>query len=164
MFELKLHVWVKPHHSKQWNYEIQGTFWMRISLPEVFVPEIKNAGRFHSVFSAFIYSWFVDLHEFSKASQVAQWSRINLPMQETWVQSLGGEDPLEGEMATHSSIHAWEIPWTEEPGGLQSMGSQRVRHSWSDSACTHGNNKQILCCDCRGLGKGVRCLFGADTG
>ena len=53
----------------------------------------------------------------------------NLPaMQETWVPSLGGEDPLEKEMATHSSILAWKIPWTEEPGRLQSMGSQRVRH------------------------------------
>ena len=49
----------------------------------------------------------------------------NLPvMQKTWVQFLGQEDPLEKEMATHSSILAWEIPWTEEPGGLQSMGSQ----------------------------------------
>ena len=47
-------------------------------------------------------------------------------MQETWVQSLGREDPLEEEMTTHSSILAWEIPWTEEPDGLQSMGSQRV--------------------------------------
>ena len=49
-------------------------------------------------------------------------------MQETWVQSLGWEDPLEKEMATHSSILAWRIPWTEEPGGLLSMGLQRVRH------------------------------------
>ena len=49
-------------------------------------------------------------------------------MQETWVQSLGQEDSLEKEMATHSSILAWRIPWTEEPGGLQSMGSQRVRY------------------------------------
>ena len=48
-------------------------------------------------------------------------------MWETQVQSLGWEDPLEKEMATHSSILAWKIPWTEEPGGLQSMGSQRVR-------------------------------------
>ena len=47
-------------------------------------------------------------------------------MQETWVRSLGREDPLEKEMATHSSILAWRIPWTEEPGGLQSIGSQRV--------------------------------------
>ena len=51
----------------------------------------------------------------------------NLPaMQETGVQSLGGEDPLEKGMATHSSILAWRIPWTEEPGRLQPMGSQRV--------------------------------------
>ena len=49
-------------------------------------------------------------------------------MQETWVRSLGWEDPLEKEMATHSSILAWRIPWTEEPGGLQSTGSQRVGH------------------------------------
>ena len=53
----------------------------------------------------------------------------NLPaMQETWVQSLGRQDPLEKEMATHSSTIAWKIPWTEEPGGLQSMGSQIVEH------------------------------------
>ena len=53
----------------------------------------------------------------------------NLPaVQETRVQSLGSEDPLEKEMATPSSILAWKISWTEEPGGLQSMGSQRVRH------------------------------------
>ena len=49
-------------------------------------------------------------------------------MQETGVQSLGQEDPLEEGMATHSSIFAWEIPWTEEPGQLQSIGSQRVGH------------------------------------
>ena len=54
----------------------------------------------------------------------------NLPaMQETLVRSLGGEDPLEKEMETHFSILAWRIPWAEEPGGLQSMGSQGVRHN-----------------------------------
>jgi len=53
----------------------------------------------------------------------------NLPaIQETWVQSLGRGDPLEKGMAIYSSILAWRIPWTEEPGGLQSMGLQRVRH------------------------------------
>ena len=51
-------------------------------------------------------------------------------IQKSQVRSLGREDPLEKGMATHSSILAWEIPWTEEPGGLQSMGSQRVRHDW----------------------------------
>ena len=54
-------------------------------------------------------------------------------MRETWVQSLGREDPLEKEMATHSSILAWRIPWTEEPGRLQSKGSQRVGHNWVTS-------------------------------
>ena len=49
-------------------------------------------------------------------------------MKETWVQSLGLEDPLEEDLATHSSILAWRILWTEEPGELQSMGSQRVGH------------------------------------
>ena len=63
-----------------------------------------------------------------RASLIAQLVK-NLPaMQETWVRSLGQEDPLEKEMANYSSILAWKIPWTEEPGGLQSMGSRRVRH------------------------------------
>ena len=64
-----------------------------------------------------------------RASLVAQWSRIHQPMQETWDRSLGWADTLEKEMATHSSILAWRISWTEEPGELQFMGSQRVRNS-----------------------------------
>ena len=73
---------------------------------------------------------------FPEGSMVKK-KKIHLLMQETqetWVQSLGWEDPLEEEMTTHSSILAWNIPWTKEPGGLQSMGSQRVRH---DYAGTH---------------------------
>ena len=62
------------------------------------------------------------------ASLVAQRLKRLPAMQETWIRSLGREDPLEKEMSTHSSILAWKIPWTEELGGLQSMGSQRVRH------------------------------------
>ena len=63
-----------------------------------------------------------------RASLVAQTVK-NLPaMKETWVQSLGWEDPLEKGMAAHSSVLAWRISWTEKPGGLQSMGSQRVGH------------------------------------
>ena len=62
------------------------------------------------------------------ASLLAQMVK-NLPvMQETWIRYLAQEDPLEKGMATHSSILSWRIPWTEEPGGLQSMGLQRVRH------------------------------------
>ena len=62
----------------------------------------------------------------------------NLPvMQKMWVSSLGREDPLEKEMQTHSSILAWEIPWTEEPDGLQSMGSQK-----SDTSSRLNNNNK----------------------
>ena len=61
-------------------------------------------------------------------SLVAQTVKRLPGVPETWVQSLGWEDPLEKEMATHSSTLAWKIPWTEEPGKLQSMRSQRVRH------------------------------------
>ena len=60
---------------------------------------------------------------------MAQTVRILPEVQETQVRSLGQEDPLEKGMATHSSILAWRIPWTKEPGGLESMGSQRVRHN-----------------------------------
>ena len=63
---------------------------------------------------------------------MAQRVKLLPVMQETWVRSLGQEDPLEKEMATHSNIFAWEIPRTEEPGGLQSMGSQRVRQDRSN--------------------------------
>ena len=62
------------------------------------------------------------------ASLVAQLVKNPPAMQETWVQSLGREGPLEKGMETHSSIPAWKIPWTEEPGGLESVGSQRIRY------------------------------------
>ena len=70
----------------------------------------------------------MDLILIIRASLVAQRLKHLPAMQGTWVQSLGREDPLENKMATHSSILAWEIPRMEEPGGLQSMGSQRVGH------------------------------------
>ena len=61
------------------------------------------------------------------------WTVKNLlAMQETWVQALGREDPLEKEMTTHSSILAWKIPWTEEPGRLQSMGLQKSQTQLSN--------------------------------
>ena len=68
------------------------------------------------------------------ASLVAQMVKNPPAMQETWVQSLGLEDPLEEGMTTHSSILAWRIPGMGEPGGLPSMGLHRVRHDWSDLA------------------------------
>ena len=58
-------------------------------------------------------------------------------LQEAWVKALGGEDPLEEGMATHSSVLTWGIPCTKEPGGLQPMSLQRVRHDRNDLACIH---------------------------
>ena len=68
------------------------------------------------------------MHALTDASVVAQCQRVCLPMQETGVWSLGQEDPWGKEVATHSSVLAWEIPWTEETGQLQTTGSQRVGH------------------------------------
>ena len=80
----------------------------------------------------------------TRASLVAQ-SVKNLPaMQETRVPFLGWEDPLEKEMATHSSILVWEIPWTEEPGGLKSMGSKKSQTRLSDK--TTATNLMIAVC------------------
>ena len=77
------------------------------------------------------HDWATSLIIFFWTSLVAQRVKHLPVMQETWVQSLGQEDPLEQEMATHSCILAWEIPWQEEPRGLQSMGLQRVGHDWA---------------------------------
>ena len=78
--------------------------------------------------------WILYTHILCKGTSLVVQMVKRLPaMQETWVQSLGWEDLLEKEMATRSSILAWKIPWMEEPGGLQSVGSQRVRHDWVTS-------------------------------
>ena len=74
-------------------------------------------------------------------------------MQETWVLSLDEEDPLEKGMATHSSVLAWRIPWTEEPGGLQSVGSQRARHSRATNTLTSLVQPPLL--------QGAHCLPGS---
>ena len=87
-----------------------------ISLPS-FVDK-KKKGKYHMFASRYPNRW---------ASQVVL----------VWVRFLGREDPLEKGMLTHSSILAWRLPWTEETGGLQSMGLQRVRHDWSNLAHTH---------------------------
>ena len=70
------------------------------------------------------------LKEKKLSSLIAQMVKKSPAMQETWVWSLGWEDPLEKEMATHYTILAWIIPWTEEPGRLKSRGLQRIRHDW----------------------------------
>ena len=77
------------------------------------------------------------MYQLAWASLVVQMVRNQPAMRKTQVQSLGWEDPLEKEMETHSSILAWRIPWTEEPGGLQSRGSQRVGHDLVTNTHTH---------------------------
>ena len=88
------------------------------------------------------------------ASLVAQMVKNPPSLQETWVQSLAWEDSLEEGMTTHSSILALRNPWTEEPGGLQSMGSQRVGHNWNELAHT-----QISFNDIKGRMRKYRVLY-----
>ena len=98
----------------------------------------------HGVFQARILEWGAISYS-RRSSQLGDWTPIScfccigrqLLYQETWVQSLGREDPPEKEMSTHSSILSWRIPWTEEPGGLLSMGMQRVRHDLSNKQQWH---------------------------
>ena len=85
-----------------------------------------------------------------RASLVAQRVKCLPAMRETWVWSLGQEDPLEKEMAMHSSTLAWKIPWTQKPGGPQSMGSQRIRHNWATSLslyCSVAKSCPTLSCN-----------------
>ena len=142
-----------PLHHRQILYQLryQGCPWItRCSL--------KRTNHEHSVFTqgsksetvplklsslSTCLSWLVDSFSDELAntlgtSLVAQTVK-NLPtVQETWVRSLVWEDPLEKGMTTHSSILVWRIPWTEEPGELQSMGLQRVIHNWATNTHTHG--------------------------
>ena len=87
-----------------------------------------NAGDAGSIPAQGSRSYMPQLKDVLCCNLVAQRVKRLPAMQETWVRSLGQEDPLEKEMATHSSTLAWKIPWTEKPGRLQSMGSQRVGH------------------------------------
>ena len=86
----------------------------------------KRTARASLVYCILIWTVF----QSRMTSLVAQMAKRLPTMWETRVQSLGQKDPLEKEMATHSSSLAWKIPWTEKPGRLQSMGSQRVGHDW----------------------------------
>ena len=134
---------LKPHKHSLPGSSVHGILQARI-LEWVAVPFSRGSsqpsyqtqvsgivGRFFTVWAtseAFLMGFPCGLPPW--VSLVAQTVK-NLPaMKETWVKTLGQEDPLEKRMATHSSILFWRIPWTEEPGGLQSMGSQRVGHDW----------------------------------
>ena len=99
--------------------------------PNILKPLISQSD-FINIWQVFIVFFSGAFFSFSTALVALRLKPLP-PMQETWVRSLGPEDPLEKEMATHSSILAWRIPWTEEPGGLQSTGLQRVGHDWATS-------------------------------
>ena len=112
-----------------WNiFDAQGIRLMEPHIHAYYYIVYYNYLQLHS------YMWLI-MHKY-----IIQWSSLvaqtvkNLPaMQEAQVWSLGRENPLEKGMATHYTILAWKIPWTEEPGGLQSMGLQRVRHNWANN-------------------------------
>ena len=106
--------------TQQWP---QG--WKR----SVFIPipkkaNVKECSNYHTI---------AVISHANRTSLVAQMVKRLSTMRETWVRALGWEDPLEKEIAIHSSTVAWKIPWIEEPGTLQSMGSQRVGHNWATS-------------------------------
>ena len=97
-----------------------------------------------------------------RASQKVQWYRIHLPVQKvqkTWVRSLSQEYPLEEEMATHSSILAFRIPWTREPDRLQSLGSQKIRHDRAMERTVQSLSRVQICdpMDCSTPGFPVHC-------
>ena len=98
-----------------------------MTLPYLLIPS-------SSMWILLTFGWsFFKKYLFLSLAMLAQRLKHLPAMRDTWVWSLDWEDPLEKEMATHSSILAWRIPWTEEPDGLQPMGSQRVGHNWATS-------------------------------
>ena len=119
-----------PKTEEKWMFFlIQPTNSIRV-LPHITTGPQYKSGHKHtpSCYSKYMYNG-----KSPTLSLVAQTVKRLPTMQETRVRSLGREDPLEKAMATHSSIHAWKIPWAKEPGKLQSMGSQGVGHDWATS-------------------------------
>ena len=80
--------------------------------------------------------WPAEFHGLYSDGVAKSWTGLRNFHFHFWLQSLGCKDPLEKEMTTHSSVFAWKIPWMEEPGRLQSMGSQRIGHDWATNTCT----------------------------
>ena len=115
-------------HNMEWLRDVnhsQGVAFV-FSLKSLQSPILSHCKCTEISLSGHVFRVYYDIYP----SLVAQTVK-NLPsVQKTWLWSLGWEDPLEKGMATHSSIRAWRIVWTEKPGGLQSVGSQRVRHNW----------------------------------
>ena len=162
-FIIWVHVCVPSHFSSVWLFSTSWTVahqaplpmgfsrqeywsWLPCPLQGIFLTQESNpyllglqhwqAGPYHchhhfKVKYEFIFSF--------PSGSVVKNTPAMQETQKTQVWSLSWEDLLVEGMASHSSILAWRFPWAEEPGGLQSMGSQRVRHNWSDWACVHMN-------------------------
>ena len=115
------------------------SLWLHVLTPTLILPSFLRC-LWSLVFHSYSFKRLLKDHALSSViySVSYQWKRICLPTQEIWVWSPGQKEPLEKETATHFNILAWEIPWTEEPDGLQSMGSQKSRTWLSDY-----NNKDI---------------------
>ena len=90
-----------------------------------------------TIWNRYMYHFYFNIWLLLGVVLVAQKVKKLPAMQENGVQSLDWEDPLKKEIATHSSVLDWRIPWSEEPGGPQSMGSQRIRHNWATNTHTH---------------------------
>ena len=132
---------LRPHGLySPWNSPGQNTGVGSLSLLQGIFPT-QDQTRVSCIVGGFFTNWAIReapilwlpsylSHIYSLAAQ--RLKRLSA-MWETWVRSLGWKDPLEKEMATHSSILAWRIPWTKEPGGLQSTGLQGVGHAWATS-------------------------------
>ena len=122
---------VPLHHSTRHTREFNKH--SLITLCHGVAHKILTVAFAHRSYIAFFLSLLFHFYLHIWASLVAQTVKHLPTMWATWVRSLGQEDPLEKEMATHSRILAWKIPWTEDPGRLQSMGSQRVGYNWAIS-------------------------------
>ena len=133
-------VWSSTEKAVTIPFSSAATFWedsieWYVYLPQLFLTVVKSRVNLRSRCSPSHQPSFWD-NWFQIFFPVAQTVKNPPAMQETWVQSLGQKDSLEEEMTTQSNVLAWRIPWTEEPGGLQSMGSQRVGHNWETNTFT----------------------------
>ena len=131
--------YITPHPPPPAVLQLLWRFRLMKNLPamfSLFLQIQKSASSLRAFALASSCAWnalFLNFHWLLRASLVAQMVKCLPVMWETWVRSLEPEDPLEKEMATHSSTLAWKIPWMEEPGRLQCIGSQRVRDNWATS-------------------------------
>ena len=126
---------LQNHSSKASTLQCSAFFMIQLSHPNMTTGKTIALTRWTFI-GKVMSLLFNMLSRLLRTSLVAQMVKRLSTMQETWVQSLGWADLLEKAMAPHSSILVWKIPWTEEPGRLQSLGLQRVGHSWATSLFT----------------------------